>query len=305
MNYNKIPGTDIEVSELCLGSMTFGSPVEEKDAIDLIRYAKEEYGINFIDTANMYEGYRRTAGSAGGVAENIIGKATSAKRHDYVIASKVGMKVGDRPEDQFTSPDAIRIQVRKSLKRLKTDYIDVYYLHCYDPHTPPEEILYAIDKELKAGTIRAWGVSNYTFDQLKTLLETAENENIKFPSLVQPPLSLLKQDSLKNIIPYCEEKQIAVVPYQILQGGLLTGKYKQNQTIPEHSRMAEKPEWMNPLSDETADVLQQVRRQADKENLSMTQYSIRWVLSQAAVISAIIGVKNKKQIDEAASAISE
>ena len=131
MQYTKIPGTDMQASRICLGTMTFGSPVAGPDAVRLVRYALEEYGVNFIDTANMYEGYNRYAGSAGGVAEEIVGEAVAHRRGDYILATKVGMKVGEAPEDENTSPEAIRIQLRRSLVRMRTDYVDVYYLHRY------------------------------------------------------------------------------------------------------------------------------------------------------------------------------
>ena len=107
-----------------------------------------ELGVNFIDTANMYEGYNRFAGSAGGVAEEIVGKAVAGRRADFVVATKLGMKVGDTPVDENTSPEAIRVQLRRSLRRINTDYIDLYYLHRYDPNTAPGEIARAIGEEL-------------------------------------------------------------------------------------------------------------------------------------------------------------
>ena len=124
MQFTTLPGTGISVSRLCLGTMTFGSPVAEPDAIRLVHVAAE-LGVNFIDTANMYEGYNRYAGSAGGVAEEIVGEAVAHRRGDYILATKVGMKVGEAPEDENTSSEAIRIQLRRSLVRMRTDYVDV------------------------------------------------------------------------------------------------------------------------------------------------------------------------------------
>ena len=143
MQFTTLPGTGISVSRLCLGTMTFGSPVAEPDAIRLVHDAAE-LGVNFIDTANMYEGYNRFAGSAGGVAEEIVGKAVAGRRTDFVVATKLGMKVGDTPVDENTSPEAIRVQLRRSLRRMNTDYIDLYYLHRYDPNTAPGEIARAM-----------------------------------------------------------------------------------------------------------------------------------------------------------------
>ncbi len=296
MQYVRIPGTELRVSRICLGTMTFGSPVGEEDAVRLVRYALDEHNINFIDTANMYEGYNRYAGSAGGVAEEIVGKAVRGARDRFVVATKVGMKVGTEPVDENTSPEAIRVQLRRSLKRMGTDYVDVYYLHRFDPDTEPQAIARAMGDELRAGTIRAWGVSNYTAPQLAALLEAARRENVPTPALCKPALSLLNRAALDDMLPLCEKENIGVVPYQVLQGGVLTGKYKRGAAAPEGSRLAEKPEWLKPFTDEVYNVL------AEAAGVSMTQHALRWALAQPAVVSALIGVKRTEQIDEAAKA---
>lgn len=302
MQYVRIPGTELRVSRICLGTMTFGSPVGEEDAVRLVRYALDEHNINFIDTANMYEGYNRYAGSAGGVAEEIVGKAVRGARDRFVVATKVGMKVGTEPVDENTSPEAIRVQLRRSLKRMGTDYVDVYYLHRFDPDTEPQAIARAMGDELRAGTIRAWGVSNYTAPQLAALLEAARRENVPAPALCQPALSLLNRAALDDMLPLCEKENIGVVPYQVLQGGVLTGKYKRGAAAPEGSRLAEKPEWLKPFTDEVYDVLDACERAAEAAGISMTQHALRWALAQPAVVSALIGVKRTEQIDEAAKA---
>ena len=302
MQYVRIPGTELRVSRICLGTMTFGSPVGEEDAVRLVRYALDEHNINFIDTANMYEGYNRYAGSAGGVAEEIVGKAVRGARDRFVVATKVGMKVGTEPVDENTSPEAIRVQLRRSLKRMDTDYVDVYYLHRFDPDTEPQAIARAMGDELRAGTIRAWGVSNYTAPQLAALLEAAKRENVPAPALCQPALSLLNRAALDDMLPLCEKENIGVVPYQVLQGGVLTGKYKRGAAAPEGSRLAEKPEWLKPFTDEVYNVLAECERAAEAAGVSMTQHALRWALAQPAVVSALIGVKRTEQIDEAAKA---
>lgn len=298
MQYITLPGTGISVSRLCLGTMTFGSPVAEPDAIRLVHYAAG-LGINFIDTANMYEGYNRYAGSAGGVAEEIVGKAVEGRRTDFVLATKLGMKVGDSSVDENTSPEAIRVQLRRSLQRMRTDYIDLYYLHRYDPYTAPEAIARAIGEELKAGTIRAWGVSNYTAEQLSALLAAAREENIPLPSMCQPPLSLLNTGALETLLPLCEKESIGVIPYQVLQGGILTGKYHVGQQPPAGSRAAEKPDWMKPMTDEVYHTLACVAAEAKAATQTMTQYALSWALRQPAVRCVLLGVKRESQLDEA------
>lgn len=303
MKYSVIPGTDLNVSKVCLGTMTFGSPVAEPDAIRLVRYAMDEHGINFVDTANMYEGYNRYAGSAGGVAEEILGKAVAGRRDQFVLATKVGMKVGNAPEDENTSPEAIRVQLRRSLKRMNTDYVDLYYLHRFDPNTEPHLIARAIGEELKAGTIRAWGVSNYTAEQLKALLAAAREENVVAPAMCQPALSMVNTAALNDMLPLCAAEGIGVIPYQILQGGILTGKYRRGQAAPVGSRLAEKPEWMKPFTDEVYAVIERSAAESAKLGISMTQYAIRWSLEQPGVVSTLVGVKREEQIAEAAAAL--
>lgn len=301
MKYRLVPGTDLSVSEVCLGTMTFGTPVTENEAIALVHYALDR-GVNFIDTANMYEGYARVAGSSGGVAEQIIGRSLRGRRDRAIVATKVGMKVGAEPEDEYTSPAAIRKQLDRSLMQLGTDYIDVYYLHKPDPVTPAEEIVREIDRAVKAGKIRYYAVSNYEAPHLEALLRAADACGAPRPVMCQPPLSMLKRDALDELIPLCSQNGIAVVPYQILQGGLLSGKYKRGMPLPEGSRKQEKPDWLWTLDDALFDKLEEIGEDAAKLGLTMTQYAIRWTLNQPAVVSAIVGVKNTQQIDSMVSA---
>ncbi len=298
MKKTNIPKTDLYVSQICLGTMTFGTPVGKKNAIHLIQKAMD-LGINFIDTANMYEGYARFPGSGGGVAENIIGEALKGRRDQVVLATKAGMRVGPAPEDDGTSPAAIRKQLDLSLKRLQTDFVDIYYLHRPDPDIPVAEVLGALERVIRQGKVRHYGISNFSADQLSGLLAIADKNNLPRPVICQPALSLLKQESLTGLIPLCKQQNIAAAPYQILQGGLLTGKYKRGERLPENSRKLKKSDWMWELTDEIFNRLEKIETLSKKENLSMTQYAIRWVLKQQAVVSAIIGVTRTEQLEEA------
>lgn len=302
MKQNPIPKTDLKVSEICLGTMTFGTPVREKEAVDLVRHAIDN-GINFIDTANMYEGYARCAGSSGGVAEDILGKALQGGRERVVLATKLGMKVGDAPEDEGTSAAAIKKHLELSLKRLNTDYIDLYYLHKPDPESVLEDTLAELRNAIADGKIRHYGISNYSANQLEELLRIADDNNLPRPVICQPPLSILKQDVLDDLIPLCEKERIAVTPYQILQGGLLTGKYKRGMELPPGSRKSEQNNWVWDLDDDLFDKLEEIESLACRKNMTMTQYAIQWTLEQPAVVSAIIGVKSKAQIDMAAGSV--
>ena len=299
----QIPKTDLKVFPITLGTMTYGSPVGFEDAVELTRFALAQ-GINLIDTANMYEGYDRYAGSAGGVAEEIVGKAISGMpRNSVLIATKLGMKVGQAPEDEGTSPKAIQVQLQRSLQRLKTDYVDLYYLHRPDLSVPYADMLSALDKEIKAGRLRYYGGSNYSTQQLAGLLQAARENHLPRPVVCQPPLSLLKQDALAELIPLCAAEDIAVIPYQVFQGGLLTGKYRRGQALPKGSRAEEKPDWVADLDSALFDQLEAFQQAADGKGVTMTQYAIGWTLEQPAVVSAIVGVKNQRQILDAVGAV--
>ena len=300
---NRIPKTEISVSPVTLGTMTFGSPVAFDDAVKLTNYALS-HGINHIDTANMYEGYNRVAGSAGGVAEEIVGAAIHGMpRGSVIVSTKVGMKVGSEPEDEGTSAKAIEKQLNASLKRLRTDYIDLYYLHRFDGNVPAEEILRALQKAVYAGKIRYYGVSNYSAEQLRALLTAADELNLPRPVVCQPPLSMLKQDALTELIPLCAAEDIAVIPYQIYQGGLLTGKYQRGMEPPKGSRAEEKPAWLASPDDALYDKLEAIEAGAKSRGISMSAYALRWTLEQPAVVSAIVGVKSEKQLDDAVAAV--
>ncbi|MBI4024066.1 MAG: aldo/keto reductase [Verrucomicrobia bacterium] len=302
MKNRLIPGTGLRVSPVCLGTMTFGTPVGETDAIRLIHEALD-HGVNFIDTANIYEGYTRVIGSAGGVAEEILGRAIVGRRGQAIIATKLGMKVGDAPEDEGTSAAAIRKHLALSLKRLAVDCIDIYYLHKFDPAASMTETLAEIAAEMRDGKIRHYGVSNYSAPQLRELLATADANGLPRPVICQPPLSLLKPEVLNDLLPLCEKEQIGVAPYQVLQGGLLTGKYRRGEAPPAGSRKAEKDAWVWALDENLFQQLDGIQKKADKAGVSMSQYAIQWVLNQKAVVSAIIGVKRIEQLKEAIVAV--
>jgi len=278
--------------------MNFGVPVSRAEAAELIGYAFDK-GINFIDTANMYEGYARYAGSHGGVAERFIADAVKEKRQDYILATKFGMKVGDAPEDEGCSPAALEKQLDRSLEYLGTDYIDIYYAHKFDPAVPAAELCAAMKKALDAGKIRCWAVSNYSGAQLRELIGAADGNGLPRPVLYQPPLSLLRQDALTDGIGICERENIGVIPYQILQGGLLSGKYRRGDAPPKGSRAGDS-EWLQ-LDGALFDELEAVTEKAKEENLTLLEYAMRWAMTRPAVVSALVGFRSKAQIDQAAA----
>lgn len=305
MQRNPIPKTDLKVSPICLGTMTFGTPVARAEAIALTHWAIDN-GINFIDTANMYEGYARTAGSAGGVAEEILASALHDRREQVILATKVGMKVGQAPEDEGTSPAAIARQLDKSLARLACDYVDIYYLHRPDADAPLADILGALSKAIAAGKIRHYGISNYSAEQTAELLRVADDNSLPRPVIHQPGYSLLNRSVENDLLPLCAKEQIAVAPYQVLQGGLLTGKYQPGQAPPADSRQAEKPGWgaMPKVVDRDTFVqLEAIKAEAQAQGRSLLAHTIKTTLQQPAIVSLVLGVKRTEQLDALIGAV--
>jgi len=302
MEWRVIPNTSLRVSTLCLGTMTFGTPVGEAEAIRLTRHALE-HGINFIDTANMYEGYARFVGSPGGVAEEILGKVLKGTRLPVFLATKVGMKIGPADDDQGLSRAHILREIDRSLHRLGREYVDLYYMHKPDPAVPPAESIQTFHELIGVGKVRHWGVSNITAEQLADTLRICDENGWLRPVAIQPAYSLLKRDIEKDLLPLCQREQIAVIPYQVLQGGMLTGKYHRWQEVPKDSRQIEKPEWTMALTDENFDLLERVEAEAKAKDRSLLEHSLKTLLEQPAVVSLIVGVKRVEQLDDLIAAV--
>jgi L-glyceraldehyde 3-phosphate reductase len=300
MQLRPLGSSGLLVSPVCLGTMTFGSPVAEPEAIRLI-HAALDLGVNFIDTANVYEGYARYLGSSGGVAEEIVGKALRDRRDRAIVATKVGAPLGPGPQDRGLSAVHILREVDRSLKRLQTDVIDLYIVHWPDKFVPPETTLEAIEIAVRQGKIRAFGASNHSAWRLCEFLWIADRKNYGRCVSSQIPLSLLRRE-FDGDLPFCLKHDIGVTPYQSLQGGLLTGKYRRGSPPPADSRAAEKPDWIWKQDDALFDRLEAIGGLAAEIGAPMSQYALAWTLAQPAVRSVIVGVKKLEQIEDAVAA---
>jgi aryl-alcohol dehydrogenase-like predicted oxidoreductase len=280
--------------------MTFGRPVAEADAIRMVHGAID-LGINFFDTANVYEGYDRVLGSAGGVAEEILGKAIKDRREQVIVATKVCAPVGPGPDDRGLSADHIGLQVDQSLRRLQVDVIDLYIMHWPDKLVPLEESLIALDQAVQQGKVRFVGSSNHNAAQLCEMLWIADRNNLSPIVSSQVPVSLLRRE-FHHDLTFCAEQNICVTPYQPLQGGLLTGKYKRGEQPPGQSRGSEKPQWLWKLDDGLFDSLESLEQLAGEARLSMAQFSLAWALAQPAVGSLVVGASRLEQVEQAVSA---
>lgn len=300
MQHRTLGSSGLLVSPICLGTMTFGEPVAEADAIKLV-HESMELGINFVDTANVYEGYRRFLGSPGGTAEEIVGKALKDRRDQAVLATKVCAPVGPGPQDRGLSATHIMRELDRSLQRLQNDYIDLYIIHWPDKHTPLETTMAALDLAVRQGKVRYIGASNHSAAQLCEMLWLADKNG--WPRVVssQIPFSLLRRE-FHNDLPFCERHSIGVTPYQPLQGGLLTGKYRRGEAPPGDSRAAEKPEWVWQLDDQLFDRLERMQSLASEIDIPPAQYALAWTLAQTAMSSLIVGAKRIEQVQDAVAA---
>jgi len=300
MEQRELGSSGLSISPICLGTMTFGRPVAEADAIRMVHGAID-LGINFFDTANVYEGYDRVLGSAGGVAEEILGKAIKDRREQVIVATKVCAPVGPGPHDRGLSADHIGLQVDQSWRRLQVDVIDLYIMHWPDKLVPLEESLIALDQAVQQGKVRFVGSSNHNAAQLCEMLWIADRNNLSPIVSSQVPVSLLRRE-FHHDLTFCAEQNICVTPYQPLQGGLLTGKYKRGEQPPGQSRGSEKPQWLWELDDGLFDSLESLEQLAGESQLSMAQFSLAWALAQPAVGSLVVGASRLEQVEQAVSA---
>jgi aryl-alcohol dehydrogenase-like predicted oxidoreductase len=299
----EVPGTEVRVSPICLGTMLYGRPVGRAEAIRLTRLAVD-LGLNFIDTANIYEGYDRSLGSAGGVSEEYIGEALDGVREQVVITTKVGSPVGDGSDDCGLGRRHVLRELDKSLSRLRTDHVDFYLAHRPDPATPLEDVVGLFDSLVKAGKVRHWGFSNFEAADAAKMVEIARGSSAARPRLSQPPYSILKRGIEEDHLPTCRSLGIGVACYRPLEGGLLSGKYGRGRKPPAGSRAEEMPAWM-PLEDKdeaTFEKISTVCEMARAAGVTPAQYAIAWTIAQPGVTAAVAGIRREDQLRDAVGA---
>ena len=302
MQSRLIPNTDIEVSAVCTGTMLFGTPVGEAQAAAIVDAALDS-GANFFDTANMYEGYTRYIGSAGGLSEEFLGKALAGRRGEAVIATKVGMAVGPEADDRGLSPAHMRRECGRSLGRLRTDWIDVYYMHTPDEATPVEESVAAMAALIEEGKVRSWGISNFECGQTEDLLAACDADGWPRPVLHQPQYSLVHRDIEADLMPLCRSEGIGLVPYRVLESGLLSGKYEGG--IPAGSRAEDLPAWIPQLEDE--EIMGQVSKlqeAARERGRSLYEHVLQETVGVPGITSILLGIKRPEQIMQACEVLA-
>jgi voltage-dependent potassium channel beta subunit len=298
MEYRQLGKAGVKVSEVSLGSwLTYGNATEDQTATACIHRAYE-LGINFFDTANVY---------ARGEAEKVVGAALKTfARDSYVLATKVFFPMGDGPNDRGLSRKHIFEQCHLSLKRLGTDYIDLYQCHRYDESVPLEETLRALDDLVTQGKVLYAGVSEWNADQIRSALELAGKLNLDRIVSNQPCYNMLQRGIEEAVLPLCNQEGIGQVVYSPLAQGVLTGKYRPGAAPPADSRAADPSQNMflgkEQLSDARLESVQRLKPIAEREGLSIAQLALAWCLRQPMVSSVIIGASRPQQVDDNAQA---
>jgi aryl-alcohol dehydrogenase-like predicted oxidoreductase len=298
MELRQLGRTGIRVTEACLGAMTFGRETKEADSRAILdRYLGA--GGNFIDTANVYNV---------GASEEILGRALGARRDTIVLATKCRMPMGGDPNQKGASRRVIREQVEASLRRLQTEWIDLYQIHCWDAHTPLEETLSTLNDLVREGKVRYIGASNYTGWQLATALGVAREHGWEPYISIQPQYSLVCRDIEREVLPLAEYRGLAVLPWSPLGGGLLSGKYQPGEAPPAETRAADTTPSavlmrMRIQEERNFAVAQAVHDLAGELGKTMAQVALNWVLHRPGVTAPILGARTVAQIDDNLGAI--
>ena len=297
MKYRRLGGSGVKVSEISLGSwLTYGGSVAEQQATACVHRAYD-LGINFFDTANVY---------MRGAAEEIVGKALQGfDRDSYFLATKVYFPMGDGPNDRGLSRKHIVEQCHASLKRLGTDYVDLYQCHRYDEGVPLEETLRALDDLVRQGKVLYVGVSEWTADQISDALRIAGEMNLDRIVSNQPQYNMIQRKIEAEVVPLSEREGVGQVVFSPLAQGVLTGKYRPGDAPEEGTRAAdpESNRFMRELMNESVlSAVERLRPIAEEAGLNMPQLALAWVLRQKNVSSAIIGASRPEQVEDNAAA---
>lgn len=290
MNYRTLGRSGVKVSPVCLGTMMFGGPCNDNESIQIIHKAID-LGVNFIDTADMY---------VNGHSEEVVGQAIADRRDRVVLATKGRQKMGDGPNDVGASRIHMMKAVNDSLKRLKTDYIDIYYTHTPDYETPIEETLRALDDMVRSGKVHYIACSNFRTWRMMEALWTSDKLGLEKFACIQPLYNIVNRDIEVELLPACKEYGIGVVSYSGLARGILTGKYKPGQPFPEGSRASRGDKRMKEaeLREDSFEVAQKITGYCEKKGVSASHFALAWILANPIMTSVIIGPKSMAQFDD-------
>ena len=293
MEYRSLGDTGLMVSELCLGCMTFGREADEGDSRKIVERFLDAGG-NFLDTADVY---------SKGLSEEITGRAIKGIRDDVVLATKVFFPMGEGPNDIGLSRKHVTQGCEDSLRRLGTDYVDLYQVHCWDGVTPLQETLSALTDLVRSGKVRYIGVSNFTGWQLMRSVRVSEANGLERFACLQPQYSLVERNIEREVLPVCLEEGLGVIPWSPLGGGFLSGKYRRGEKPPQGSRISEAVESMEEYWDRRATernwaTLDVVGRISEELGKTYAQISLNWLLRQDGVTAPIIGARTLEQLED-------
>ena len=291
MKYRRLGNSGLKVSEIGLGANNFGRRVDVEGTAAVIDRALE-VGINLIDTANTYGGGRRS--------EEYIGLALKGKREEALIATKAAMSMGDGPNDSGASRLHLTSELEISLRTLGTDYVDLYQVHFPDDDTPIEETMRALDDMVSQGKVRYIGCSNFAAWQVcEAIWASRANGLAPFVS-VQPHYSMVERTIEAELVPFCREYDVGILPYFPLASGFLTGKYRRGHAAPEGTRLAEGDRGM--FTDKNFDLLESLDAFASDRGHTVLELAFTWLLANPNVSSVIAGATRTEQVDSNANA---
>jgi aryl-alcohol dehydrogenase-like predicted oxidoreductase len=295
MDYRNLKGTELSVARACFGTMTFGGQVDAALASRMVDVCMER-GINFFDTANVYQQ---------GLSEELLGKALQGKREKIVLASKVRGKMGEGADQKGLSKAAITRAVDESLKRLQTDFLDIYYLHQPDYDVPIEETLEAMEELVKSGKVRYPATSNYASWQGVQMLDLAGEKNYRPASIAQQMYNLLARGLEQEFIPMAKELGVSVIAYNPLAGGLLTGKHVGDSITPgtrfDKNSMYQDRYWHG----ENFRAVERLQSIAEKSGRSLISLSLNWLMHHTPTDCVILGASKLEQLEQNLNVLDE
>jgi aryl-alcohol dehydrogenase-like predicted oxidoreductase len=307
MKIQRMGNTGLKVSEICLGTMTFGHQCDEPKSFAILDKATD-HGVNFLDTADVYP--VPPSPETAGRTEEIVGKwsGLAGRRDRFVIATKCGMRTGHGPNDEGLSRKNIMRSIEGSLRRLRTDYVDLYQAHFPDPQTPLEESVRAFDDLIRQGKARYVGCSNFSAWQLAISLGISARMGLARFDCLQPRYNLLYREAENELLPLCRDQGLGVIAFNPLAGGLLTGRYRSAAALEPETRFTlgktgeiyRERYWQQAQFE----AVEKLREFLKPRNRSMVQVAVAWVLAQPGITSAIVGASKPEQLDESLASVN-
>lgn len=287
MQYRRLGNSGLNVSILGLGTNSFGSRADKETSFRILHYAMDQ-GINFIDTANIYSGTK---------SEEIIGEGLLGRRDQVILATKAGLVRGPGPNDKGSSRAHLQHELEDSLRRLRTDYVDLYQIHTFDENTPLEETLRTLDDFVHAGKVRYIGASNYAAWELMKALGISQQLGLNRYTSIQPSYSLADRTVEQELVPLCLDQGVGLIPYFPLAGGILTGKYRSPTEVPAGSRLEKNPSFGQRLDAQRLELGVQVKNIAENLGVATSALSLAWLMARPAVATIIVGATKAEQVE--------